>query len=75
MGSSQHAAHPPIPFSIDGAPAGPLDQVTAVALVRELRNKGMPLRKATYAVVTEAFGPDALALVGQTPPPPESYLY
>ena len=46
-----------------------------MALVRELRDKGMPLRMATYAAVTEAFGPDALALVGQTPPPPESYFY
>lgn len=50
-------------------------KITAVALVRELRNKGMPLRMSTYAIITEAFGQDALARVGQTPPPPESYLY
>lgn len=51
------------------------DQVTAVALVTELRDKGLPLRKATYTAVTDAFGPDALALVGRSPPPPESFLY
>lgn len=50
-------------------------QVTAVALVTELRDKGLPLRMATYKLITDAFGPDALALVARSPPPPEAFLY
>lgn len=50
-------------------------QATAVALVTQLRDKGLPLRMATYKAITEAFGPDALALVGRTSLPPESLRY
>lgn len=52
-----------------------LEKVTAVTLVKDLRDKGLPLRMSTYKIIKDAFGPDALALVGSTAPPPEAFLY